>query len=190
MGLDGFALNVGDPTKPFVRDTFNYMFDYARDTHSGKFWLFFSLDVYASGVDGKGVYPTDDFHDILRDFKGHGAYYKGPNGNSFISTFSDGGLTNIKWQAFRTEWANSLYFVPDFDNTTGYYDAAPEWWKYWGDVVDGVFSWEAAWPKRAGVGGAFPGDIGLDKTVLAGAQAHGKSYMMGTSSTVPTAFSN
>jgi hypothetical protein len=179
MGLDGFALNIGDPTQPFVRTLFNNIFDYTRDTYSGRFGLYFSLDVWASGAAGKGVYPTDDYHSLLQDFLGHAAYYKGPNGNPFISTFSDGGLTNASWEAFKNEWGNSIYFVPDFDGTQGYYTADPGWWAYWGDVVDGLFSWEAAWPYRAGFGGAYPGDIGPDKTVIAGTSAHGKTYMMG-----------
>lgn len=45
MGLDGFALNIGDPSQAFVRQTMNYMFDYTRDTYGDKFHLFVSMDV-------------------------------------------------------------------------------------------------------------------------------------------------
>jgi hypothetical protein len=47
IGLGGFALNIGDPAQPFVRQTMNYMFDYARDNHS-YFKLFISMDLWAS----------------------------------------------------------------------------------------------------------------------------------------------
>lgn len=52
---------------------------------------------------------------------------------------------------------------------------------YWGDVVDGLFSWEAAWPSFGGFGGNFPGDISPDVTVMNGARAHNKTYMIGVS---------
>ncbi|OCL08544.1 glycoside hydrolase family 71 protein [Glonium stellatum] len=181
MGLDGFALNIGDPTQPYVRNTLNYMFDYTRNNYAGRLWLYFSLDIWASGNAGRGIYPTNDYHALLQEFKDHAAYYKGPNGHSFISTFGDGRLTNDHWRAFRREYGNALYFVPDFDRTQGYYDAHPGWWAYWEDVIDGAFSWEAAWPIPGRYGGAFPGDIAPDKTVIAGTAAHGKSYMMAIS---------
>lgn len=69
--------------------------------------------------------------------------------------------------------------MPDFDGTAGYYDGADAWWDYWGGVVDGLFSWEAAWPERAGLGGAFPGDTGPDEVVSKAAEARGKDYMIG-----------
>lgn len=47
--------------------------------------------------------------------------------------------------------------------------------------MDGVFSWESAWPERAGYGGAYPGDVGPDVIVLEGAKSRGKGYMMGMS---------
>lgn len=66
--------------------------------------------------------------------------------------------------------------MPDFDGTTGYYDAADSWWSYWGGVVDGLFSWESTWPN---VGATNDGDVTLDTTVSAGAVAHDKTYMIG-----------
>jgi hypothetical protein len=47
MGLDGFALNIGDPTQPFVADTLKYMFDYASSFDN--FYLYISMDLYAQG---------------------------------------------------------------------------------------------------------------------------------------------
>lgn len=93
-----------------------------------------------------------------------------------------------------------MFFMPDFDETGGYYKSAPEWWyvfklylptsfiapthsstrAYWGGIVDGIFSWETAWPERDGYGGKFPGDVSIDITTLKGAHAHEKLYMMGT----------
>jgi len=48
-------------------------------------------------------------------------------------------------------------------------------------VLDGLFSWEAAWPMLGGYGGNYPGDISPDQPVIAGAQQHGKGYMIGGS---------
>lgn len=42
----GFALNVGDPTQPFVQTSLDYMFSYAQ---SIGFKLYISIDLYASG---------------------------------------------------------------------------------------------------------------------------------------------
>lgn len=55
---------------------------------------------------------------------------------------------------------------------------------YWGNVTDGVSSWESAWPvssTRLGFGGAYAGDVGPDNTVIAAAKSRGKGYMMGLS---------
>lgn len=45
--------------------------------------------------------------------------------------------------------------------------------------MDGVFSWEAAWPLKGGFGGSQPGDIYPDLPVIGAAKAHGKGYMIG-----------
>lgn len=50
---------------------------------------------------------------------------------------------------------------------------------YWGPIVDGIFSWESAWPDRNGFGGVSIGDVSVDMKPLAGAHAHNKAYMMG-----------
>lgn len=50
---------------------------------------------------------------------------------------------------------------------------------YWGPIVDGIFSWESAWPERNGFGGVSIGDVSVDEKPLAGAHAHNKAYMMG-----------
>lgn len=174
MGLDGFSLNIGDPTQDYVRQTMEYMFDYARDNHPD-FKLYFSLDVWAAGDAHKG--PTD-YASLLRDFKGHDAYYKGPNGFSMVSTFADGGLTADEWNDWKLSWANEVYFIPDFDGTLGYYQQDPGWWEYWGDVVDGLFSWECTWPV---IGATNAGDMTNDTLLVNGTETHGKEYMVGLS---------
>ncbi|EKG13545.1 Glycoside hydrolase family 71 [Macrophomina phaseolina MS6] len=174
MGLDGFALNIGDPTQPFVRRTLDSMFNYTRDRHP-KFKHFFSLDLWAAGGAGKRL---EDYDGLLRDFMGHAAYQKGANGFPFVSTFGDGGTTKDVWLAWREKWANKVYLVPDFDQTQGYYEAAPGWWSHWGDVVDGLFSWESTWPWA---GARSTADASLDQAVAAGARQRKKAYMMGLS---------
>jgi hypothetical protein len=93
------------------------------------------------------------------------------------------GTIYSKSKLMSTEWksglANETYFWPDFDETLGYYQNDEGWWNYWGDVCDGIFSWESAWPERAGFGGEYPGDVSVDVSVIKGAQKHGKAYMMG-----------
>ena len=117
--IPGFALNIADPREKFVRDLCNSMFDYARDNYP-EFKLFFSLDLWAEG-NAIGRKPDLSlYHDILQDFKGLPAYLKGPNGKSFISTYSSGGLHNDDWANFRNDWGGELYFVPEFGDTAGY----------------------------------------------------------------------
>ena len=44
-------------------------------------------------------------------------------------SFSDGGLTNEEWDAWKLDTlANKLYFCPDFDGTPGYNTSADGWW--------------------------------------------------------------
>jgi glucan endo-1,3-alpha-glucosidase len=71
-----------------------------------------------------------------------------------------------------------VFFIPDFDSTKGYYDAAEAWWTYWGPMVDGLFSWESTWPV---IDATDDGNITLDVTVMAGATAQNKPYMIGMS---------
>ncbi|KAL0265037.1 hypothetical protein SLS55_000994 [Diplodia seriata] len=182
-GLDGFALNIGDPRQSWATDTISYMFDYTASNHPD-FHLLFSLDLAAAG--GAGA-TLSDYNALLKQYTPHAAYARGPSPNSypFVSTYSDGGLTNETWEQWRGSDAfaepDAVYFVPDFDATAGYYDGADGWWAYWGGVVDGLFSWEAAWPERAGFGGAFPGDTGPDEVVAKAAEARGKDYMIALS---------
>jgi hypothetical protein len=178
MGLDGFALNVADPREDFVVDAFNSMFDYARDNYPD-FKLYFSLDLWALGNALGGPPVLSEYDAILTDFKGHGAYLQGPDGNSFISTYSSGGLQDTDWDAFRTRWGGEVYFVPDFDDTLGYNTSDPGWWAYWGAIVNGMMSWETAW---ANPGLENTGTVAVDDVIVAGAANNLKSYMMRKSS--------
>ena len=177
MGIDGFALNIGDPRQVFVRTLMNNMFDCARDHHPN-FKLFVSMDLAAASA-SIPKQSAFDYHDLLRDFLGHPTYLQGPNSFPFVSTFTDGGLSSSIWMQWRQSWGSQVYLVPDFDGTAGYYENNPAWWAYWGGVVDGLYSWEASWPARAGLGGQFAGDVSPDQKVIAGTVTHGKSYMIG-----------
>lgn len=55
-------------------------------------------------------------------------------------------------------------------------------WAHWEDYLEGTFSWELAWPERAGKGADFPGDINKDFIVLDSMKKHKKDYMIGLSS--------
>lgn len=95
-----------------------------------------------------------------------------------VSTFNAQQWTKDTFNSWRGSLGFPIYFIPDFDDTQGYYQADPGWWDYWGGVVDGLFSWESTWPK---VGAKNDGDVSLDNTVKGGASARGKSYMAGLS---------
>ena len=84
------------------------------------------MDTWASKSGGNTL---SAFKDILGVFKGHDAYYKGPNGFSFVSTFSDGGFENWQWDDFwDKEFAGEVYFLPNFDGTQGYWTGDPGWY--------------------------------------------------------------
>ncbi|KAI1083428.1 glycosyl hydrolase family 71-domain-containing protein [Whalleya microplaca] len=177
MGLDGFSLNIGDPTQDFVRSSLNDMFDFAA---ANDFTLHISMDLWAAG-DAKPKKSVEDYHDLFTDFLGHSAWQSGANGHPLVTTFADGGLTNKTWQKWRDSFGNKVFLIPDFDGTKGYYSADPGWWEYWSGVVDGLFSWEASWPTRNGKGGSFPGDISPDEPVIQGVLKRNKHYMIGLS---------
>jgi len=70
-------------------------------------------------------------YDNLLTWKGHGAWYLGPNGQPFISSFSSGGLTGPQWATWKKKYANGMYLVPDIDDTLGYNTSDAGWWAYW-----------------------------------------------------------
>ncbi|EQB48340.1 hypothetical protein CGLO_12428 [Colletotrichum gloeosporioides Cg-14] len=178
-GFDGFALNIGDPTASFIDTSLGYLFD-AADSIGG-FGLYVSMDVWASGDacwHGRDSCNGPlDYHWIFQKYKGRPSYYQW-NGLPVISTFSAADFDNVKWNKWKETLANEMFFIPDFDKTTGYYESHPGWWEYWGDLVDGLFSWESAWPERDGYGSKSPGDVSLDISIAQGAHNHSKLYMV------------
>lgn len=155
------------------------LFDHAAGRN---FKLFVSLDVWAAGNSPSRKKGPMDYIPLLNEFMDHEAWYReSPTNLPFVSTFSDGGLTNQAWIDFRNALPCPIYFVPDFDGTQGYYENNPDWWDYWGDVVDGLFSWESSWPSLDGDGSELPGSTALDAKVLQGTASRGKSYMIGIS---------
>ncbi|KAL7946861.1 glycoside hydrolase [Trichoderma barbatum] len=182
MGLDGFALNVGDATQAWVGPSLNYLFGYAQ--YRG-FKLYISMDVYAAGDScfrgGHSCNGPYDYRYIFDAWLGSSAYYRIDN-KPLISTFSSGGFSNNNWTDWRASLGRDIFFMPDIDETRGYYESGNTvWWDYWGHVLDGMFSWETAWPARGGVGGLYPGDVSVDVSVLRAAHDHGKRYMIGVS---------
>ncbi|KAF7336343.1 Glucan endo-alpha-glucosidase agn1 [Mycena venus] len=198
-GIHGFSLNVGVPSLPFVADTLRYMFDYAPTVG---FHLHISMDIWASG-DANGGHP-ELYNNLLKQYM-HAPGYFTVNNLPYITTFSHGGLTNVNWTNWRELPGNYLdskltmptflrcpqvrrypphFFVPDFDGSEGYMQGADGWWWYWGDVVDGVFTWETAWPVRPGeiVGSASQGSIETDLVILKSARSRGKLYNIPVSS--------
>ncbi|KAJ7489019.1 glycosyl hydrolase family 71-domain-containing protein [Mycena latifolia] len=173
-GIQGFSLNIADPSKDFVASTLAYMFAYAPTVG---FHLHISMDIWASG-DSAGGHP-EIYDDLLAQYM-HVSGYFTMNGLPYVTTFSDGGLTNTLWNSWRSNLGSSIYFCPDFDGTTGYTSGADGWWYYWGDSLDCVLSWEAAWPVRSGqtAGSASQGSIEIDLAVLDSAVERGKQYNM------------
>ncbi|EHL00387.1 putative Glucan endo-1,3-alpha-glucosidase agn1 [Glarea lozoyensis 74030] len=182
-GFDGFALNIGDPTGSWMTTPLAQLFKYAE---TKGFKLFFSMDLYAaanacSGGSSGSCGGPNSYFPLLQKYLGSSAWARGKNGLPMISTFSSAGWEKPEWTAWRATLAGQMYFIPDFDETEGYYQAATGWWDYWGSNVEGVFSWDSAWPS--GIAGSLSeGDISVDKTVMAGASARGKGYMMPVSS--------
>lgn len=90
-----------------------------------------------------------------------------------------------------------MYFVPMFDETSGYYDSGSavsiatwniisvheltrlQWWSSWGGIVEGLFSWESAWPVVGDGSSSSCGSMSPDMPVIDGASSHSKSYMIG-----------
>ena len=168
MGFDAFALNVQAPTADFTQSTVSQLFTYAASTG---FKLFFSLDMSADNT-------LSDYTSLLQQYLGNEAYYTaGPQNYPFLSTFDSGNLEPSDWSNFKSSFANELYFVPDFDDTAGYYTDTNDWFSTWDSVVDGVFSWETAWPAQQDI----PTNVSTDSDQYVQNGSNGKAYMIGRS---------
>jgi glucan endo-1,3-alpha-glucosidase len=170
MGFTAFALDLLQPAESFTTSTVDQLFTYAATTG---FKLFFSIDASSDS-------NLDDYIPLLTDYLGAEAYYNDtPNSFPFLSTFDAGaaaGNTVSTWTAFLDYFVNQLYFVPDFDDTADYYTDIDSWFMTWGGIVDGLFSWETAWPEQQNT--PTNESISSDLTVMAAATANGKAYMM------------
>ncbi|KAI0833775.1 glycoside hydrolase [Trametes gibbosa] len=180
MGLDAFALNVQDATAPFATNAIQLLFSAAE---ANGFKLFFSFDMTT-------LTDPSTFIPLLLQYQTSPAYYFHES-RPFVSTFDGGNVAfgkstpNEGWQIqFKDVLANSgvnPFFVPDFDDFNhqlgGTYDV-----QFFQDftVLDGVFSWESAWPEVPE--GHVNVSSAKDKTGLTNAHAAGKVYMMPLSS--------
>ncbi|KAL2291156.1 hypothetical protein FJTKL_13817 [Diaporthe vaccinii] len=121
-----------------------------------------------------------DYQWIWDKYMGRSPYHS-VKGAKIISTFSSGGFKSDTWGSWKQGMKGSVYFIPDFDDTEGYYKASEAWWGNWGPVLDGVSSWESAWPQIVGSDPSKPGDVSKDEKVLTSANGRDKGYMIGLS---------
>ncbi|KAK8035256.1 Glucan endo-alpha-glucosidase Agn1 [Apiospora rasikravindrae] len=168
MGIAAFALNIGQPSAGWATDAMSQLFKAAKNNG---FKLFFSMDLAQT----KDAYA---YSDLLKQYAGHDAYYRaGPNKLPFLSTFSAQGTDANYWTSFLGSFGQTkFYFVPNFDDTPNYFDNPSTWMNNWGKAVDGVFSWETAWPRNSNT----PSNVSSvqDENVLKAAHAKKKAYMM------------
>ncbi|OBT71086.1 hypothetical protein VF21_09830 [Pseudogymnoascus sp. 05NY08] len=169
VGLDAFAVNVGAPGAEFSTITMQQLFDYARDK---PFKLFFSFDFYAAG----DIAAHQEFFNVWRNETAYLTY--GPQNLPVLSTFSGGSLGPDVWRNFKE--TNNVYLLPNVEEgEADYYNNPTAFFQKWGGAIDGVFSWETAWPYAS----ETPMNVTSEKDVAVknAADAAGKSYMMGLS---------
>ncbi|EJF61327.1 glycoside hydrolase [Dichomitus squalens LYAD-421 SS1] len=180
MGLDAFALNVQQPSADFTTSSVGWLFEAANQNG---FKLFFSFDMTTIGA-------PSDFLPLFNQYVGNAAYYQHEN-RPFVSTF-DGGAKSFGASSPNQGWQQQFkdvlsgqginpFFVPDFDDYTGSagstYDST--FFSNYGSV-DGVFSWESAWPEISE--GLVNVSNSKDQAGLQAAHAANKVYMMPLSS--------
>ena len=166
-GFDGFALNTHTITDPWATNAIGWLFD-AADAND--FNLFISFDV------SWGIYQVADIPAFLTKYTSHKSYFK-VNGNPFVSTFWGGKKASDEWNNnFRKPLQNNYgitpFFVPAFDDMDNYPSGLVN---KFGTVIDGAFSWEAAWPAP----GNSQADVSsaTDQDVMQ--QLGSRPYMMG-----------
>ncbi|KAI2620511.1 glycoside hydrolase family 71 protein [Hypoxylon sp. NC1633] len=167
--LDAFALNVGNPGADWAKSTVQQLFDYAA---TKPFKLFFSFDFYANG-------DISQHQALFAQFRDHPAHLKyGPNNLPVVSSYSGGLVGADTWRNFKN--TNNVYLIPNPEADGNYYGNPAAFFQSWGDAVDGVFSWETAWPETS----ETPVNVSStrDEAVKSAADAAGKAYMMGLSS--------
>ncbi|KAI1772010.1 glycoside hydrolase family 71 protein [Hypoxylon cercidicola] len=169
VGFDAFALNVGNPGADWASNTVQQLFDYAE---TRPFKLFFSFDFYGNG-------DINQHQALFARFKDHPAHLKyGSNNLPVVSSYSGGSIGPDAWRNFKT--TNNVYLIPNPEADGNYYSNPSRFFQSWGDAVDGVFSWETAWPDTSDT----PVNVSSarDEAVKAAADAAGKTYVMGLSS--------
>lgn len=166
VGFDAFALNVGAPEADWAIDAIQQLFDNAKGKNFG---LFFSFDFYADG----DITAHQTLYDKFKDEEAYFTY--GPDSLNVISTFSGASLGPDTWASFKE--TNNVYLIPNAESDSDYYSNPESFFDRWGDAVDGVFSWETAWPGESN----SPVNVSSsrDEDVMTAASAAGKSYMMG-----------
>lgn len=180
LGVDAFALNVQNVVDSWALSAIDYLFQAAAEND---FKLLFSFDMAVlNEADPSSFLP------IFEQYAGNDTYYK-HDGKPFVTTFNGGIMSN------GGEWTRNLrssieadgftpYFVSDFGLYSSSDSSAAE--SLMGSLktysaVDGVFSWETAWPAEqdgiVSILSSVTDKIGLDS-----AHATGKSYLMPLSS--------
>jgi len=132
MGVDAFALNIGQPEPSWSVESTQRLFDAAKGT---RLKIFFSLDLYATPDPAR-------FRDTINTYTKHPNYYTaGPSNLPMLSTFSNGnGWTAKSWNDFRNSLNSKTYFLPMFDQLPNYYTNPDAFWASWNTAIDGVFT--------------------------------------------------
>lgn len=98
-----------------------------------------------------------------------------------ISTFSGGSLGPDVWRNFKE--TNNVYLIPNVEEgEADYYNNPTAFFQKWGDAIDGVFSWETAWPYASETPvNVTPVNVTSERDVAVknAADGAGKSYRMG-----------
>ncbi|KAI0506922.1 glycoside hydrolase family 71 protein [Xylaria bambusicola] len=158
------------PNADWLVSAVNQLFDYA-DTRDD-FKLFFSFDFYQTG-------DINTHAALYTQFADRPSYLRYGDANlPVVSSYSGGNIGVDAWRKFKT--ANNVYLIPNPEADGSYYSQPATFFQNWGDVVDGVFSWETNWPDVADTPGANVSST-RDEAVKNAADAAGKTYIMGLS---------
>ncbi|KAK4184087.1 glycoside hydrolase [Podospora australis] len=161
LGLDAFALNIQNPSAPWTKTTLQFLFSTAAELG---FKLFFVADMAV-------ISSPKDFLPLYRQYAtNHSAYYHFA-GKPFLSTFSGGHHPPSSWGRL----VPTPFFVPNFREesySASFFSARDD-----GTQIDGIASWETAWPWSGPDNSSLvSSDIDTDNLKMA--RAKGKVYMM------------
>lgn len=176
LGIDAFALNIQNVVDSWATDAVKMLFEAANDQGFG---LFFSFDMAVLNEQDPG-----SFLPFFGQYAANTAYYKYED-KPFVSTFNGGILQNGgDWTRKLRDGIEADGFTPYFVSDFGLYSSssASASSSLMGSLktysaVDGVFSWETAWPAQDdGISNILSSVT--DKVGLDAAHATGKSYLM------------